>query len=283
MGDFVMRRLRNEDVDDILSLWIEAFGDSEEVTRLFLQAIHIEKTGFGAFSPAGVLASMMFLIPAELRVHEQIAPCRYVYAVATRKEFRRKGLMRQLHALAAEEARAEGATALVLVPATPSLFSLYKMMGYRTRFFLGARKIVVTDNPSVVLTECLPEQFLNEREKLLNTHTISFDFSEEYQPIRFPLMRKTGASFFMVHGGIQEGYLCVEQTKEQMIILETNLTGQALSDACGALAKQTNFRQIMAIGLTGKMTPYGMILPFFSSKSEKIPFFIDAYMNLMLN
>lgn len=283
MTDILMRRLQNEDWPQVRSLWMEAFADSEDVTNTFLQEIRLWETGFGAFTMTGGLVSMMFLIPAELYVQDQIAPCRYVYAVATAKNERNKGLMRRLHAFAATEAKAAGATALLLVPAEKSLFSLYQTLGYRTRFFLGEQQVVCTYNDAVTLAPCSSDQFLCMREELIHSHVISFDFSHEFRSMRYPLMKKTGASFWMVQGTVPQGYLCTEQRAEECVVLETNLVGQTLSDACGALAKQIGYRRILVVGTTGKVTPYGMILPFFSSKSEKIPFFIDAYMNLMLN
>ncbi len=283
MTNIFMRRLQSTDRQQVVSLWQEAFSDGERVINDFLEEIQMDRTGFGAFTAAGTLVSMMFLIPAELYVQNQIAPCRYVYAVATAKTARNNGLMRRLHAFAADQAKEEGATALLLVPAERSLFSLYQTLGYRTRFFLGERRVVCTDNHAVKLTPCTAEQFLQMRETLLRSHSISFDFSPEFQPMRYSLLKKTGVSFWTVRDDASCGYLCVEHRAQACVVLETNLNGQAFSDACGALAKRFGCRQIYATGTIGKMSPYGMILPFFSSKSEKIPFFIDSYMNLMLN
>ncbi len=113
------------------ALWKEAFSDTDAFIDLF----------FGtAFSPdrcrcvtegEEVLAALYFFdTEADGR---RIA---YLYAIATRKAHRGKGLCRMLMEDTHRHLSAQGYAGALLVPGSDSLFAFYEKMGYKTATFL---------------------------------------------------------------------------------------------------------------------------------------------------
>lgn len=79
-----------DELDDMISLWQEAFGDSREDVIFFCRNVKDAKC-LGYYED-DVLASMMFLV--ECKVSGFTAA--YVYAACTDKRFRQQGKMAEL-------------------------------------------------------------------------------------------------------------------------------------------------------------------------------------------
>lgn len=115
----------------ISALWQAAFGDPPEAVDAF----------FGAFpacrsyvsEEAGEIAAMVHALPQVLRTGTDL-PAAYIYAVATKPEFRGRGLCRGLMAYAEADLKSRGFSAAVLAPAEPDLFRFYGGMGYAAVF-----------------------------------------------------------------------------------------------------------------------------------------------------
>lgn len=111
--------------EPILPLWQEAFGDSEETVLSIVRAIAPHSRLFLA-KDGNVPVSMLFAVT------EQVAglPVSYIYAVATKKSHRGRGLASKLLAFAEEHLKSEGISACLLSPAEDSLISYYARLGY---------------------------------------------------------------------------------------------------------------------------------------------------------
>ena len=143
------------------ALWQEAFGDGEAFLNTF------EKT---AFSPDrcrcavvdGNLAAALYWFDCSCH-GRQVA---YLYAIATAKRFRGKGICRALmqdtHNLLAER----GYAAALLVPGEDSLFSFYEKMGYRLCSHIGEIRCSATQGP-LDIREISSEEYAALRRKLL--------------------------------------------------------------------------------------------------------------------
>ena len=81
------------------------------------------------------ICAMVHLNPFQVYVKGTIQTLYYIVAVATQKEYRCRGLMRRLMAMAEQEAAAEGAQFLFLMPASEKI---YLPLGYR--FFCSQRQ-----------------------------------------------------------------------------------------------------------------------------------------------
>lgn len=126
----MLRAAEISDREGIAALWRQAFGDTEQAVMDF----------FAAFSDCrsyvveenGKIVSMVHALPQTLSPD---LPAAYLYAVATDKAHRGKGLCRALMAFAEKDLKANGFAACVLTPGEPSLFRFYENSGYETAFF----------------------------------------------------------------------------------------------------------------------------------------------------
>lgn len=108
---------------DMFPLWNEAFGDSRETVQAFLTAI--PHTPFYA-AEDGQILSMLFAVP------QMVGQCKaaYLYAVATAKKARGRGLAASLLRHAEGVLKQDGFSACLLSPAEPSLAGWYMRQGY---------------------------------------------------------------------------------------------------------------------------------------------------------
>lgn len=110
---------------DLRLLWQEAFGDSEETLDNF------SVTGFSpdrchCIWKDGVPVSALYWFDCQLQGYKLA----YLYAVATLKSHRSKGLARQLLDETHKILKKRGYAGAILVPGEPDLFAFYEKMGY---------------------------------------------------------------------------------------------------------------------------------------------------------
>ena len=129
-----------EMIPALRALWKEAFGDSDEFLDDFF------RTGFSprrcrCVTENGSLAAALYWFECEL-AGERLA---YLYAVATARSFRGRGLCHALMADTHPLLEKQGFRGTVLVPGASSLAALYGSMGYR--YTTGIREIFCTADP----------------------------------------------------------------------------------------------------------------------------------------
>ena len=148
----MLRLAKPSDFDGIVSLWQEAFGDSQAEIEAFYAAFPRCLT----FVTEGVTA----MVNALPQVLSPDRPAAYLYAVATGQAHRGQGLCRRLMAFAEDELLRRGFACCVLVPGSPMLFDFYRKLGYETAFY-GSH----TDFDGG--TPISAEEYLRRREQLL--------------------------------------------------------------------------------------------------------------------
>ncbi len=115
------------DKPQLKALWKEAFGDTDAWIDSFMVT---------AFSPDrcrymeqnGTIAAALYWFDCSCR-GQKLA---YIYAVATAKAHRGKGLCRSLMEDTRDHLAASGYDGVVLVPGSDGLRAMYEKMGYRT-------------------------------------------------------------------------------------------------------------------------------------------------------
>lgn len=128
--------IRLSDVTDresLIILWQEAFGDSREAVEIFLDKRCLTQNTLVA-DVDGKIASMLFLLEGKIKAKDKILKAYYLYAAATLKEFRGKGIMAQMLCEAEKLAQSRGIDLICLKPAEKSLYGFYKKHGYKTVF-----------------------------------------------------------------------------------------------------------------------------------------------------
>ena len=125
----MLRTAIKSDLPGMIALWGESFGDSEPAVRFFFESFP-DCISYVA-EKNGVIVSMVHALPQTLSPD---VPAAYVYAVATLKTHRGKGLCRDLMAFAEKDLRDRGFDCCVLTPGEPHLFRFYEKLGYRADF-----------------------------------------------------------------------------------------------------------------------------------------------------
>ena len=142
----MFRTAIKSDLSGIFALWGEAFGDSPESVSCFFESFP-DCISYVA-EEKGEIVSMVHALP---QVLSPDIPAAYVYAVATLKRHRGKGLCRDLMAFAEADLKKRNFTCCVLTPGEPELFAFYDQLGYKTAFtrrrtdFAGGEPVSAAD------------------------------------------------------------------------------------------------------------------------------------------
>ena len=97
-------------------------------------------------------------------------PLAYIYAVATAKQFRGKGLCRQLMADTHTHLKSLGYAGALLVPGDPGLREMYRAMGYRD--MTTNKKISCKAGKAIHLDEIGAEQYAQLRRERLPENAV---------------------------------------------------------------------------------------------------------------
>lgn len=136
----MIRQPLDSDLPALISLWQEAFGDSEEEAAFYFRQRH-QHQNMLVWQEGEQLAGMLSMLPLLLQSHAKSYRARYVYAVATARSHRGQGISTRLLEAAHQAIEKEGGMASVLVPAEPSLFDYYAKRGYHTAFMIDQLEI----------------------------------------------------------------------------------------------------------------------------------------------
>lgn len=275
------------DAPAVKTLWQSSFADSPEYIDFAMDGLEAISHGLAAFD-GNKLVSMLFLLKAVLCLDGEACDVRYVYGVATETAYRKRGILRELDAAAAELARSEGAKAMVLIPAEPWLFGVYQRLGYRTRFYGTEGTLSPSVQSGAVLLPCSPGDFLTLRRENLRKRDNYCDFYPElceyrYYEYLFPYAGRPHGEIYRVESGKTVGYTVGYCDGKRYVIQETDLSGWALAEAAGALKESVGADSVTVMGQTGKRFPLGMIKLLDPSLDKNRVRLADLYMNLMFN
>lgn len=152
-----MIRLSTEkDINGIITVWHEAFGDSEEDIRFFLGRKYIPENTV-IYDDNGSVESVLFLLQGNLNINGKDYPSYYLYAACTSIKCRGKGIMAKMLEYSKNLANGRGIEFICLRPGEKSLFDYYKKHGYQTVFF--SKKLTVNRESITKRTSCVSEPF----------------------------------------------------------------------------------------------------------------------------
>lgn len=226
-------------ISGLRALWQEAFGDTDVFLDGFFHTVWSPERSFCLLTE-GEVAAALYWFDCEYK-GRKIA---YVYAVATGKKHRGKGLCRALMAHTHAHLPTKGYSGAVLVPAE-GLFSMYESMGYRVCGTVTEFSSRAADTP-VSLRNIDAGEYARLRRELLPVGGIV----QEGQNLAF---LQTMASFyagkdFLLCGTAQDGtFYCQE-------LLENAQTASGILKALGC--EKGNFR------IPGSEKDFAMYLPF---------------------
>lgn len=227
-------------IAELRLLWQEAFGDSEETLDSFFA------TGYSPdrchyICEDGIPVSALYWFDCELCGYKLA----YVYAVATLKSHRGKGLAHRLMEQTHEILKSQGYAGAILVPGEQELFSYYERLGYRAATKAEELSAVATASP-VFISRITPAEYATYRRK--------------YLPEGGVLQEGETLSYLATYAKFYKGEdFLLSATKEGETLLVHELLGN--TDCCGnilcALACKTGrFRA------PGEGRDFAMLLPF---------------------
>lgn len=151
---------RREDIPALRHLWQEAFGDDEDFIDGFFA------TGFRegccrCLKTGDRVAAALYWFDCGLG-EKKLA---YIYAVATDKAYRGRGLCRSLTEDTHRHLRDLGYDGWLLVPANEKLFTMYEKMGYRP--FCPMQWVTVAAHGAIPLRPVTEARFQEKRRSLL--------------------------------------------------------------------------------------------------------------------
>lgn len=120
-------------IPDMKKLWLEAFPEDTEFVHVFFRDFYKPSKTLLRYD-GNTLVSMLFWMDVKLKYKRRVYKGAYLYGVATRMTERHAGHFTSLHSEFVELLEAKKYKFIVTVPATESLFSLYKRLGYINPF-----------------------------------------------------------------------------------------------------------------------------------------------------
>jgi len=150
-------------VPALMDLWMEAFGEEKEAVLPFFREIFPLCRAWQT-EEDGVLCAMGYALPQTVRIGETDLPAAYLYAVATKKEYRGRGIASRLLQEMEQALRDEGFAGLLLVPANVGLFAFYEKLGLLPFSF---RDWMTVAAEAGEVETCSPEEYLGLRKRYL--------------------------------------------------------------------------------------------------------------------
>ena len=136
---------------ELFELWQEAFGneDSDDFIWSFLNGYLIPEYNAPVVFADGKIVSALYLIEFELYSNMQIiGNCAYLFAAATRRQYRGRGYMSALIEYAAGLYKKRGISAIFVFPQEDSgnLFDFYEKFGFKSIYQIKVKKMPAQKN-----------------------------------------------------------------------------------------------------------------------------------------
>ena len=125
------------DLTQLHTLWKDVFGDEDGYIDLFFSGAYFSSHPF-AVVENGEVRSVLYLLDCALQSGGQLYNGYYLYAAATKPQYRRRGLMRALIEEAKAYMRETKKDFIALVPANAPLYDYYHTFGFETCLYRWA-------------------------------------------------------------------------------------------------------------------------------------------------
>lgn len=188
---------------DLKALWLEAFDDTPDIPEAFF-ATGFSTERFQCVWQDHKPVSALYWFDCTLH-GQKIA---YLYAAATAKDYRGRGLFRQLMTQTHETLTQKGYAGAVLVPGSRNLYDLYEKLGYRTVTSVTEFDCDWSETP-VALQELAPDRYAALRKALLPEGALL----QEGETLAFFLTQGkfyAGADFLLA-AAVEDGMLAAQE------------------------------------------------------------------------
>lgn len=243
---------RDKDGAEIAQIWKNCFGDAEDYIEFYMDNRMTEDNMLVVYED-GRIVSMASFLPARYLCDGVYEDVRYVYAVATLPEYRRKGYAGRILQFAQEYYKQP----LILAPAEESLVRYYEEMGFK-RAFPDTRASVMQDIEALALPEIEQEEILMtpvsakeyvqiRDESCAREGYVSWD--EAAVSYVMELCARYGGQALRVHSREEEepqnDILLYQIEDDTLVIVETSMETEKLKDAVQLLMKKTGMHKVV--------------------------------------
>lgn len=279
----MIRYSNKNDINGIIRLWNEAFGDSEKEIRFFLDSCYKPHNTI-IYEADGEIASMLFLLEGDMHIGDVDYPSYYLYAACTLKKFRGRGIMAHLLDFAKKTATDRDKSFICLRPGEKSLFDFYEKFGYKSVF--KVKKVTADVDKSELNTFTELNSDVCDREKLRNEafSTLPF-FKWDKQFIYFAFLHNK------YYGGCLskncKGYALYNIYEDVVNVKETTFTDMkslvnSLPSDIFSTAKEIAVNFPPDANVDGEILPFAMLLAVDNEAEEMIKNIDNAYLGLTL-
>ncbi len=278
----------NNDINGIISLWHEAFGDSEKEIKLFIDNRYIPDNTL-ICELNGEIISMLFLLDGMFTINGYDYPAYYLYAACTAKKYRGRRVMTEMLDEANRVSASRGYDFICLMPGEKSLFDFYEKHGYSTVF---SKKILTVNRSEFegIISTSSDENTANDYEVLRNKAFKKFDyFKWDNNAIDFAVMQTK------YYGGNElttcNGYCLYSMSNGDVSVKEFAFTPQDALCAIRKIFDKTNADKLI-LNLPSdyeincgkyEIFPSAMALPLNQNSEKLIKSINNAYLGLTLD
>ncbi len=194
--DIIIRPYKTEDIPALTGIWQEAFGDEKELIDSFYSLLPDMGRGFVA-EKDGKVIGMLHMLDAKFE-DKRIG---YVYAVAVKLEYRRRGIGRALCNAAMEM----DYDIIATLPAEKDLYAWYeKVLGTKPALYGKHEKLLPGEGKFYYEVDA--EEYGCIRRNLLRDKP-HIDFPENYLKFQEEICRTYGGGMYAGIGGLACGYV----------------------------------------------------------------------------
>ena len=151
----MIRLAENTDKKGLIILWQEAFGDSAESVEFFLNRRFTPHNTVVA-EENGRIVSMLYLLEGKVACSNEIYNAYYLYAAATLKSHRGRGLMALMLDYAKNIAYERDIDLICLKPADDGLYEYYGRYGYKPVF--ATQTAIISKNETICNNSIVAEK-----------------------------------------------------------------------------------------------------------------------------
>ena len=285
----MIRFATQNDINGIISLWHEAFGDTEDEIKFFLNN-KFQPQNTLVIEENSAVVSMLFLLEGYMRIKGCDYPSYYLYAACTSKSCRGRGMMAMLLDFAAKTAKSRNFDFICLMPGEKSLFDFYSKHGYLPVF---SKKILKVNRCDIDDSEFIAFSCNNADFNVETLRNNAFAASDYFK------WNKNDILFAFEHTGLyggqafkcDKGYILYSIQNSDIHVKEFAFTADLLPCITQYLAKHHSFENIIFYLPAEYQTGIGhyqtvksaMLLPVTDIAESLITDINNAYLGLTLD
>ena len=207
---------KSNQVGELKKLWIDTFGDTKEYVNSFFDKFY-SPDKLLVFKKNGKIVSALYMIDYCLKYEDKCYKIMYLYALATDKQYRGKGIMSMLIDKADEIMYNKEYAGAFLIPAEDSLYDYYSRFAFKDIIYSKNYTELNSDYVYNSYVEC---NDINKVYEIDNNYRNS-------EKVRIVLSREQNE--FMCRTFIDEGgKIYINSDKDKYIMADTDESGEKL-------------------------------------------------------